>query len=49
MGTYKVTLKHDNGVINITTYASSEEAAIYKICEFEGCPISAIKKIRKIN
>ena len=41
MKKYKYRLKHDNGIIYLTTIASSEEEALTKVVEAEGCPKSA--------
>jgi hypothetical protein len=46
MKKYTITLKHDNGKINITTMASDELTAIAKVMLMENCPKSAIIKIK---
>jgi hypothetical protein len=43
--TYHVQISHDNGIINLTTMATSYQNAIDIICKAEGCPERAIKKI----
>jgi hypothetical protein len=49
MKKYRATLKHDNGKVNVITYARSEEDARHKIETFENCPPSAIIKIKEIK
>lgn len=49
MKKYKITLKHDNGKINITTMAENEITAISKVMLTEQCPRSAIIKIKVIK
>ena len=44
--TYVLTLKHDAGIIDIATAASSKEAAINIIMKAELCPRRAIKCVR---
>lgn len=45
MKKYKVTLKHDKGIVKLTTSAHNEEQAREIIMKHEGCPESAILKI----
>lgn len=45
--TYKAKLKHDNGIIYISTTATSAEDAINKIASAENCPASAVNIIYK--
>ena len=49
MNIYKITLKHDNGKINIITSASNEKQARKQVCDYEKCPESAIIKVIKIK
>jgi ferredoxin len=44
--TYILTIKHDGGILDIATAASSKEAAASMVMAFEHCPRRAIKKIR---
>jgi hypothetical protein len=44
---YKARVKHDHGTVVIRTAASSERAARHIICQAEGCPDHAIKRIEK--
>jgi len=46
---YKVKVKHDGGIINITTAASSEDGAKEIIMKAEGCAECAILSIIKIK
>lgn len=46
---YKLKVKHDTGIINIITSATSEYNAKYKVMLSENCPLSAIIDIRKIK
>ena len=39
---YKVTVRHDNGIIRIVTRAESFRAAIAIIMQSEGCPRRSI-------
>lgn len=45
---FLVRVKHDGGVIRITTTASSEDAAKQKIMSSEGCPERAILSVKEI-
>ena len=45
MKKYKVTLKHDEGIVKLTTSAHNEQQAREIIMKHEGCPESAILKI----
>ena len=47
MEKFKLTLQHDSGVTNIITFARSKQQAIYLVCENEGCPERAIKKVKQ--
>jgi hypothetical protein len=47
MNTYKLTLKHDNGKITFEVKADSEKAARGIVCRSEGCPDSAIIKVKE--
>ena len=47
MKTYKLTLKHDNGTINLIVKADNEEAAKQIVIKAEGCPAGAITKIKE--
>jgi len=42
---YILTLKHDEGEVEITTTASSKEAAIKSVCDAEHAPESAVIKV----
>lgn len=44
---YKLSLKHDNGRVNIITNALSYQNAIQMVCEAEGCPERAIINIKR--
>lgn len=46
---YVITLKHDNGKINIMTVASNKEEAKKIVCEAEKCPYNAIIKIKNLG
>ena len=46
---YLVTIRHDAGIIRITTTATSAESAIAIIMQSEGCPRSAIKSVKIID
>ena len=46
---YCAKLKHDNGLINIHTFAYTEEGAIKMIMEAEGCPRNAIVSIAEVK
>jgi hypothetical protein len=46
LNSYQLTLKHDNGIINITTVADSRKKAKEKITKTENCPEQAIRKIK---
>lgn len=45
---FLVRVKHDNGIVRITTTASSEDAAKQKIMSAEGCPERAILSVKEI-
>lgn len=45
MKRYKVTLKHDNGIVNLTTSANNEQQARELILKHEQCPESAILRL----
>ena len=47
MKTYKLTLKHDNGTVNLIVKAENEEAAKQIVMKAEGCPARAITKIKE--
>jgi hypothetical protein len=49
MKMYRITLKHDRGIIRIRTTSSSKQAAINKVCMAEGCPESAVIKIEAVS
>ena len=49
MKKYRLTLKHDNGTVNITTVAKDFATAIHLIMEAEGCPESAITNIKVLK
>lgn len=38
-----------HGVISYTTWASSEEMAVFAVIEAEGCPLSCVKSVRRIR
>lgn len=42
---YTLKVKHDAGVVYITTWASTEEAAIQAVMNAEGCPRRSIQSI----
>lgn len=45
MKKYKATIKHDAGIVKLTTTAHNEEQAREIIMRHEGCPDSAILKL----
>jgi len=45
MKTYKLTLKHDNGKVNLIVKAETAEQAKQLVMKAENCPPSAIIKI----
>lgn len=48
--TYRITVKHDNGKARfIVVSLHGEKGAEEQVMAVEGCPESAIVKIRKIN
>ncbi len=48
--TFKITLKHDNGTLNIKVDSlSGEQGAIAQVLFAEGCPKGAISKIQKVG
>jgi hypothetical protein len=47
VNTYKVTVKHDKGKIDIIVKATCKKSAIKMIMDNEGCPINAIIKVVK--
>lgn len=42
MRDFKITLRHDDGEISITTWADSKEQAIKQVLDAEGAPESAV-------
>lgn len=48
MKTYKLTLKHDNGTVNLIVKAGNEESAKQIVMKAEGCPAGAITKIKEL-
>lgn len=44
---YRVRVKHDAGIINITTWATSKTAAARSVMAAERCPARAILKVRE--
>jgi hypothetical protein len=50
MKTYKITLQHDNGKVNITVKTTlGIQNAIESVCKAERCPECAITNIKVIN
>lgn len=49
MKKYKAKIKHDNGVVNITTSGVDILDATKKILISEGCPLSSIKEIKELK
>lgn len=47
MQEYTITLKHDDGVVVITTVARTEEQAIKQVLSWENAPKRAIKQVIK--
>lgn len=45
MKKYRLTLKHDNGIVKIQTFATDESQAIEKVCNTENCPKNAVVKV----
>jgi len=48
MNKYRVTLKHDSGLIRIIVHAPSKSAASLMVCSAEDCPPRAIREIKQI-
>lgn len=46
---YKITLKHDNGKVNIITTASDEKQAREIVLKWEGAPACAIVKVKQLK
>ena len=46
---FKITLKHDDGKVNITTTASNKEQAIKQVCNSEKAPESAVVKVTELK
>lgn len=47
MKQFIITLRHDKGKIKLKTAASSEDAAIQNVLNFEGCPRRAVINIKQ--
>lgn len=45
MNRYIVILRHDGGIVHISTTASSAQRALDQVCEFEGAPHSAVMHV----
>jgi hypothetical protein len=45
---FKATVRHDHGVIILQVVSTSAKSAIQQICSVEGCPESAILKIKEV-
>jgi hypothetical protein len=46
---YRLTVRHDNGTVNIETQASSEDAAVQAIMNAERCPRRSITEVQEIG
>ncbi|GGM78266.1 hypothetical protein GCM10012275_56140 [Longimycelium tulufanense] len=44
---YAVTLQHDNGLITITTAATSRDIAVHMILAFERAPRAAVVRVQR--
>lgn len=49
MKTFKAEIQHDTGTFTMCVSATSEQTAIHKIMEAEGCPDTAIKSIVEVE
>jgi hypothetical protein len=49
MKMYRITLKHDRGIICLKTTGSSQQVAINKVCMAEGCPERVVVKTEEIS
>ncbi len=47
MKEFKITLRHDSGVISIITTASSQEQAVKQVCDYEFAPLSAVISVEQ--
>lgn len=47
MNKYTLRVKHDKGIINITTWASDADAAIRIVMDAERCPRRAILSVKE--
>lgn len=47
MKEFKITLRHDAGVISIITTASSQEQAVKQVCDYEFAPLSAVISVKQ--
>lgn len=45
MNRYIVILRHSSGLVHISTTASSAQAALDQVCEFESAPHSAVMSV----
>lgn len=49
MNRYRLTLKHDSGLVRIIVSAPSKSAACLMVCNSENCPMRAILRIKKLS
>lgn len=47
--TFKIKVRHDQGLTWMTVLADSEESAIERVMKTEQCPRSAIKKVERVH
>lgn len=49
MKTFRITLRHDKGILRVKLSSSSEEKAKLTLLEIENCPPSAIIKCEELQ
>lgn len=49
MNKYRIILKHDNGRVKITTWATRMTQAVRQVLNAERAPFRAIKQIEKVR
>lgn len=46
---YRLTLRHDGGVVRITTLSVSVKRAVQMVCAAERAPLRAVVRVRRIS
>ncbi len=46
---YKVKLKNDDSIINVTTTATSLQQAIKQVCDYENAPLKSVIEAKLIK